>query len=79
MSGISFTNQLNAMESNSLSLSAIVFVVLITLKLSGVIDWSWWWVTLPLWWWIPMILLIFIIAGIAGVIGYITADEDAKD
>lgn len=67
------------MESNSLSLSAIVFIVLITLKLSGVIDWSWWWITLPLWWWIPMMILIFIVAAIAGVIGYITAGEDAKD
>ena len=76
MSGISFTNQLNAMESNSLSLSAIVFVVLITLKLSGVIDWSWWWVTLPLWWWVPMMILIFIVVGIAGVIGYATGGED---
>lgn len=66
------------MENNSLSLSAIVFIVLITLKLSGVIDWSWWWVTLPLWWWVPMMILIFIVAGIAGVIGYATGGEDKE-
>lgn len=29
-----------------LSLLAIVFI---TLKLCGVIEWSWWWVTAPLW------------------------------
>jgi hypothetical protein len=50
------------MENNGLSLSAIVFVVLLTLKLSGVIDWSWWWITLPLWWMIPLVLLIIIFA-----------------
>ena len=63
MSGISFTNQLKNMESNNgLPVSAIVFVVLLTLKLSGVIDWSWWLITLPLWWWIPFILLVVIFA-----------------
>lgn len=65
MSGISFTNQLKSMESNNgLPIGAIVFIVLLTLKLSGVIDWSWWLITLPLWWWIPFILLIVIFAFI---------------
>jgi hypothetical protein len=50
------------MENNGLSLSAIVFIVLLTLKLSGVIDWSWWWITLPIWWMIPVILLVIIFA-----------------
>lgn len=62
MSGISFTNQLRSMENNSPSLSLIVFIVLLTLKLSDIIDWSWWLITLPLWWWIPLILLIVIFA-----------------
>ena len=26
-----------------------VFIVFLVLKLTGVIDWSWWWVTAPLW------------------------------
>ncbi len=26
-----------------------VAVVLVWLRLAGVIDWSWWWVTVPLW------------------------------
>jgi hypothetical protein len=49
-------------NSNGLPIGAIVFVVLLTLKLSGVIDWSWWLITLPLWWWIPFILLVVIFA-----------------
>ena len=26
-----------------------VFLVFLTLKLCGVLQWSWWWVTAPLW------------------------------
>jgi phosphoglycerol transferase MdoB-like AlkP superfamily enzyme len=31
------------------SLVALLFIVFLVLKLTGVIDWSWWWVTSPLW------------------------------
>lgn len=62
MNGINFTNQLKGMENNSPSISLIVFIVLLTLKLSDVIDWSWWLITLPLWWWLPLIILILIFA-----------------
>ena len=27
----------------------VLFVVFLVLKLTGNIDWSWWWVTSPLW------------------------------
>lgn len=27
----------------------IMFLIFLTLKLTGVIAWSWWWVTAPLW------------------------------
>jgi len=37
------------MSGNSIGLPAILFVVFLVLKLCGVIDWSWWWVTAPLW------------------------------
>ncbi len=50
------------MENNGLSLSAIVFIVLLTLKLSGVIDWSWWWITLPIWWIFPFVIIVIIFA-----------------
>lgn len=35
--------------ATGLSLPVIVFVVFLTLKLAGVIAWSWWWITSPLW------------------------------
>ena len=33
----------------NLSLSTILFIVFLVLKLTGYITWSWWWVTAPLW------------------------------
>ena len=40
-----------------LGLPVIVFIVFLILKLTGLIDWSWWWVTSPLW-------IIFVIIGV---------------
>ena len=36
-------------SSNGIGLSGVLFVVFLVLKLTGVISWSWWWVTAPLW------------------------------
>lgn len=44
------------------SILTMMFIVFLTLKLTGNIDWSWWWVTSPLW------LPIVIAFGIVGVI-----------
>lgn len=42
----------------------LMFLVFLTLKLLGTIQWSWWWVTSPLW--IPMALQVLVV--IAGFI-----------
>ena len=34
---------------NGIGLGGVLFTVFLTLKLCGVISWSWWWVTAPLW------------------------------
>ncbi len=39
----------DAQTASGLSLPVVVFVVFLTLRLTGVISWSWWWVTSPLW------------------------------
>lgn len=45
-----------------MGLPTAMFVVFLVLKLTGVIDWSWWWVTAPLW--IEAILaVLFIVFG----------------
>jgi hypothetical protein len=45
--------------SNGLGLGTVLFIVFLILKLTGNIDWSWWWVTSPLW--IPLSLMVVII------------------
>lgn len=35
--------------SGGIGLGGAVFLVFLVLKLTGHIDWSWWWVTAPLW------------------------------
>lgn len=36
-------------SSGGIGLGGVLFVVFLVLKLTHVIDWSWWWVTAPLW------------------------------
>lgn len=36
-------------ESNELSFFSVLFLILLVLKLTKVITWSWWWVTAPIW------------------------------
>lgn len=43
----------------SIGLGTILFVVFLILKLTGNIDWSWWWVTSPIW--IPIALVVIIL------------------
>ena len=42
------------------SLGTVLFIVFFILKLTNVIDWSWWWVTAPLW--IPFAIAVTILA-----------------
>ena len=44
------------------SILTILFIVFLVLKLTGNIDWSWWWVTSPLW--LPLALLLVTILGV---------------
>jgi hypothetical protein len=50
------TPNLSFVNSNILM---TMFVVFLILKLTGNIDWSWWWVTSPLW--LPLVILFAII------------------
>jgi len=44
------------------SILTILFVVLLVLKLTGNIDWSWWWVTSPLWIPVAAVFVLIVIA-----------------
>jgi hypothetical protein len=54
-------------SSSGLGLGMILFLIFMTLKLTGYITWSWWYVTLPLW---GPLLLVLVILGIAALIAY---------
>jgi hypothetical protein len=55
----------NNNTSNGIGFGTVLFLVFLVLKLTGNIDWSWWWVTAPLW--IPLTFGI-VIVGIAGLV-----------
>lgn len=46
--------------SGGVGITGFLFIAFLILKLCGVIDWSWWWVTAPLW--IPAILVILFVS-----------------
>jgi hypothetical protein len=46
-------------ESNGLGFTTILFLIFMTLKLAGFINWSWWWVTSPIW--IPFISVMVLV------------------
>lgn len=49
-------------STNGVGLAGLVFIVFLVLKLTHVIDWSWWWVTAPVWIsFIPVIIWIILI------------------
>ncbi len=59
-------------SSGGIGVLGLLGVVFVTLKLCGVIDWSWWWVTAPFWGGFGLVLAILLIAGIVwlGVAAY---------
>jgi len=62
------------MKNNGLSLTGVLFIVFLVLKLTGNLDWSWIWIFSPFW--IPLLiifsisLVIFIAIVIAVSLGY---------
>jgi hypothetical protein len=46
-------------STGGIGIGMILFLIFMTLKLTGNITWSWWWVTAPLW--MPILLVGFII------------------
>lgn len=49
----------NNNNQTSAGLNSLLFITFLILKLTNVIDWSWWWVTSPLW--IPFALAFMLV------------------
>lgn len=58
----------NIATSGGVGFTGLLFITFLVLKLTHVIDWSWWWVTAPLWGGIALVAAFFIILGIIIVI-----------
>lgn len=51
--------------SGGVSFCGLLFITFLVLKLTEVIDWSWWWVTAPLWGGVALIFGILVLCMIA--------------
>ena len=69
-------------SSSGVGLTGVLFVVFLVLKLTGNIDWSWWWVTSPLWIPVALFLSIMVIAFLVVILlvifGYNPKDIKTK-
>lgn len=51
-------------SNSSISFLLLLSLVFSILKLCGVIDWSWWWITAPLWGGFAVLLVVLPIVGV---------------
>lgn len=56
-------------SNGGLGLGTVLAIVFTVLKLCGVINWSWWWVLLPVWGPAALVVLLLTIAGLCAVAG----------
>jgi hypothetical protein len=55
-------------SSGGIGVLGLLGVVFVTLKLTGFIDWSWWWVTAPFWGGLALVIGIMITAVVVAII-----------
>ena len=58
-------------EVTGIGFTGLLFITFLVLKLCGVINWSWWWITAPLWIPIALILIAVLVFLIVLLISYI--------
>lgn len=59
----------NNTSSGGIGFCGLLTIVFIVLKLTHVINWSWWWVLAPSWIPLSIVLLLLIVMAIIVVIG----------
>lgn len=53
-------------SSGGIGFSGLLTVLFIGLKLTGNIDWSWWWVLSPIWISLLLVLLVVVVIAMLG-------------
>lgn len=64
-------NNVEYRYSGGIGVVGALGILFVALKLCGVIDWSWWWVTAPFWIPVAILLAVLVIVGIVMLIAYI--------
>lgn len=61
----------NVSSSGGIGVVGLLGVVFVALKLTGIIDWSWWWVTAPFWGGFALLIVILAVffGGAGAIIG----------
>lgn len=54
----------NTTQSGGIGFCGLLTIAFIVLKLTGYIDWSWWWVVSPIWIPIALIIAVYLICAI---------------
>mgnify|MGYP004536347521 CR=1 FL=1 len=61
-----------------LSLSTLVTIIFVILKLCGVLSWSWLWVLSPLWGGVAIIIVVAVLVWLFGCIAVIIEEKREK-
>lgn len=64
-------------SSASAGLTGLLLLIFVTLKLSKVIAWSWWWVLSPIWITVILWVLVFVVAVV--IANYIARKSEDKE
>ena len=59
-------------NSGGIGFAGLLTIVFVTLKLTDVIDWSWWWVLSPLWIGLAIVLGVLLVIGMVMLLALLT-------
>ena len=68
----------NSSSSSGTGIFGLLGVVFVTLKLTGYINWSWWYVTMPFWGGLAILAIIMICIGIVRLIAQLWSKKGFK-
>lgn len=60
--------KINISVGSGLTFGSVLFFIFLTLKLCGVIEWSWWWVTAPIWIGLGLTLVLILVLALVWAI-----------
>lgn len=59
---MTYSNEKTTTVASGIGFLDALFLVFLVLKLTKVIDWSWWWITAPLWGQVALCAVIIVVA-----------------